>query len=130
MLHPKHELYFRKSSVLLEEAEKDLTSGCYNKTISASWFAVEVFLRGLLLALGMPVPARPNKLISVIHKLIGERLPQYLWVCRLLSKLYDRRRRADHREVLFDETVAENTLREAKRVLAALREIAKTLVRS
>jgi uncharacterized protein (UPF0332 family) len=51
---------------LLEEAAKDLKIGCYNKTESASYFALKRAIEALLEVLGEHIPRRDDKLADAI----------------------------------------------------------------
>jgi len=73
---PKYREYLEKSIVLIEEARKDLEIGCYNKAISASWFAIEILLRALLLFLGKPMMERSGALIGQVQRIFSHSYPR------------------------------------------------------
>ncbi len=112
----RYEHYLKKARVMLNEAEKDLGNGCYNKAVSASWFAVEALLRAIVLRKGKPVPERPNRLISLIHRIIRLEHPDKKHLIPIISSLYEKRKRADHREVILDLTHAIKSLSQARKI--------------
>ena len=119
----KFESYLKKAKILLEEARKDLISGCYNKAVSASWFAVENLLRAFLLRRGKVPPERPNKLISIIHKMLYEEYPDKRHLIPEISSLYEKRKRADHRDTFFDYSQADKAFRQAMKIFESIEEI-------
>ena len=123
MISEKAKKFIEKSRVLLIEAEKDFENECYNKTVSASWFALETFIRGILLIYGKPVPERTGALIAKIQKLIKERTTFSLEFLTKLHVIYEKRKRADHREKIFQREEAEKTLTEAKEIYRKLNRL-------
>lgn len=119
----KFESYLKKAKILLEEARKDLINGCYNKAVSASWFAVENLLRALLLRGGKIPPERPNKLISIIHKMLYEKYPDKRYLIPEISSLYEKRKRADHRDTFFDHSQADRAFSQAIEIFKGIEEI-------
>ncbi len=108
--------YLRKAKIMLKEAEEDLNIGCYNKAVSASWFAVESLLRAIVLKKRKPMPERPNKLISLIHRLLYTEHPDKKHLAHIISSLYEKRKRADHRETLFNRIHAMKSLSQAESI--------------
>ena len=114
----KWEAYLRKSTILLNEAKKDLEIGCYNKAISASWFAIEAILRALLLFLRKPMMERPGALIGQIQRIFNHTYPDYKFLLPQIHSIYEKRKRADHRETLYGEKDAELVVRAAEEIIS------------
>ena len=95
----RYQQYLKKAKILIDEAEKDLSIGCFNKSVSASWFAVEALLRAIVLFKRKPMPERPNKLISQIHRMIHTDYPHLKYLVPKICSLYEHRKRADHHEI-------------------------------
>lgn len=80
----------QKSKKLLEEAIKDLDIMCYNKAVSASYFAIRMIAEEILRALGEKIPKRDDKLANAIKNkgLIREAIT--------MASLYALRKKADY----------------------------------
>jgi len=80
----------QKSKKLLEEAIKDLDIMCYNKAVSASYFAIRMIAEEILRALGEKIPKRDDKLANAIKNkgLIREAIA--------MASLYALRKKADY----------------------------------
>jgi len=120
MMCVRYRRYLEKSKALLGEAERDFQAGCYNKTVSAAWFTVETLLRAIVLYKGRPMPEQPSKLMSIIHRIILEEYPHVKHLIPMMSSLYEKRKRADHRETLFNRDHARRALEQAKHIYSEL----------
>jgi len=110
-LSTRLELY-RKSRVLLSEAEKDLEAGCYNKAVSAAYFSLRLAAESTL---GIKTK-RDDKIANAVRRLleakIGPREAKEAW--RKYMKLFDSRKLADHRGKLYTREEAEACIKTAK----------------
>ena len=119
----RYQQYLKKAKILIDEAEKDLSIGCFNKSVSASWFAVEALLRAIVLFKRKPMPERPNKLISQIHRMIHTDYPHLKYLVPKICSLYEHRKRADHHEITFDSAQAAKIFKRSKRIFQELLQI-------
>ena len=120
---PKYREYLEKSIVLIEEARKDLEIGCYNKAISASWFAIEILLRALLLFLGKPMMERSGALIGQVQRIFSHSYPDYKSLLPKIHSIYEKRKRADHREIIYGRKEAEEVVKAAKEIIQRIKQI-------
>ena len=81
-----------KHTILESEAEKDVEIGCYNKAVSAFYFALRYLAEILLRRLQCSVPRRDDKLANSIESL-GLRN-----TAKSLRFLYELRKKADYME--------------------------------
>ncbi|BCU71088.1 HEPN domain-containing protein [Stygiolobus caldivivus] len=79
-----------KINILLHEAEKDIEVGCYNKAVSACYFAVRMQIEVLANKLGSNIPRRGDKLINILKNLGKDDLAKHSLY------LYERRKDADY----------------------------------
>ena len=117
--------YLKKSDMLLREAKKDLEMNCYNKAISASWFAIETILRAVIIFLGKPMLEKSGALIGQIQRIFRKKFPQYTSLLPKIHSIYEKRKRADHREVLFGEKEASSVVKETEIIVSNIKEILK-----
>ncbi len=113
----KLELY-RKSKVLLGEAERDLEVGCYNKAVSAAYFSVRLAAESILDIR----TKRDDKIANAVRRLLEPRVgtgkAEEAW--KKYMKLFDSRKLADHRGKLYTRSEAEDcvkTARELRRLI-------------
>ncbi len=102
----------RKAEVLLWEALKDLEVGCYNKAVSASYFAVrlmaESFLKGL-------TTTKDDKIANALGRSLGPKVrEEMLW-------LYEERKKADHRPYLFDKERASLAVKKSSELIELMK---------
>jgi len=90
-----------KHTILESEAEKDVEIGCYNKAVSAFYFALRYLAEILLRRLQWSVPRRDDKLANSIESLGLKN------TAKSLRFLYELRKKADYMEnsVNKDEVV-------------------------
>ncbi len=89
-----------KSKLLLEEAEKDIENGCFNKAVSASYFASRMILEIFFRDLGIVFSKKDDKMINILASLGLRKEASDLRV------LFEMRKEADHRAYVFSEKEA------------------------
>ncbi|MEM1658296.1 MAG: HEPN domain-containing protein [Candidatus Jordarchaeales archaeon] len=104
-----------KSKVLLDEAKRDIEVGCYNKAVSAAYFALRMVVERYLDSLGAQYSKKDDKLANTIQSL-GMKDVAYA-----MRVLFQARKRADHGDKLF-------TLEEAKDLLSMAESSWKTVL--
>jgi len=92
--------FVEKANVLLWEALKDFSMGCYNKAVSAFWFSIEQLLRAIIYFYKRSVYERSGKLIGVFSSLPYGRNKE---IIVSLNTLYNLRRIADHTPRIIDK---------------------------
>ncbi len=111
-----------KSKRLEEEALEDIRVGCYNKAVSAAYFAVrlaaESKLRGLRTRRDDKIA---NALARVLSRTLGEGGAEL--VRREYLSLFEARKLADHRPYLFSREEAEDVVSRARKLLRVIEEI-------
>ena len=117
--------YIRKFRILLDEAEKDFLNSCYNKTVSALWFAIENLLRAILIHAKGWVPERSGKLISVFYNFLGMKIPEKTYLIKLINSLYMHRKNADHRSNIYNAEKVREIYNKSKELIPELLNIAK-----
>jgi HEPN domain-containing protein len=110
-----------KADILLREAERDLEIGCYNKAVSAVYFAVRMELETLARKLGGNVPRRDDKLINVLKHLGKEELALDALY------LYERRKDADYGSQSLDERLARKCLILGRKIIMQIRDLHQKL---
>ncbi|MEM4969681.1 MAG: HEPN domain-containing protein [Sulfolobales archaeon] len=102
-----------RSKKLLEQAIKDLEIGCYDKAVSAAYFAVRKAAEELLRSLGEHIPRRDDKLANAVeNKGLAE-------IADTLRMLYSYRKDADYGNGVTRE-IAVICVESAKRALDIL----------
>ena len=113
-----------KAEVLIKEAVEDLNHRCYNKAVSASYFAVrlltEHFLPNLMTTKDDKIA---NALFREVERRSGRRKAEEMR-CTFLF-LFSERKRADHRADLFGEEEARTVVEKATSLMKELKEIFK-----
>ncbi|MBS7247675.1 MAG: HEPN domain-containing protein [Candidatus Freyarchaeota archaeon] len=104
-----------KSKVLLREAKRDIEVGCYNKAVSAAYFALRMVVERYLDSLGAPYSKKDDKLANTIQSL---GMKEVAYVMRVL---FQARKRADHSDKLF-------TLKETEDLLSMAESAWKTML--
>lgn len=109
-----------KSATLMREARKDLEVGCYNKAVSAAYFAVRMAVEKYLESLGATFSKKDDKLANTMQS-IGHGDVAYA-----MRVLFQARKRADHGDKFFTLKEAEELMEIAasawKKVIEALEE--------
>ncbi len=110
-----------KSRVLMEEAEKDLEHGSYNKAVSASYFATRLLVEHLIRGLKT---SKDDKIANALQRRLEERIGEERArdIKERYLKLFMRRKIADHKPYLFSKDEAEWTVLEAKRLMEEIME--------
>jgi len=110
----------KRSKELLRQAIKDLEVGCYDKAVSAAYFAVRKATEDLLKKLGEYIPRRDDKLANAIeNKGLTE-------VAEILRTLYIYRKDADYGEGVSEE-IAVRCVRDAEKALDIITKIIEVL---
>jgi uncharacterized protein (UPF0332 family) len=105
-----------RSRELLRQAIKDLEVGCYDKAVSAAYFAVRRAAEDLLMRLGEHIPRRDDKLANAIEN------KGLVEVANILRMLYSYRKDADYGEGVTGE-IAVRCVRDAEKALNTLLRI-------
>ncbi|BDC17986.1 HEPN domain-containing protein [Acidianus sp. HS-5] len=106
-----------KVDVLLDEAEKDIKVGCYNKAVSASYFAVSMEIEKLGYKLRTTIPRRDDKLINILMHLGKDSL------AKEAMYLYKKRKDADYGYESLKEEDAMKCLEISKRLVQEIGKI-------
>ncbi len=106
-----------KALTLLDEAERDLAAGCYNKAASAAYFAARMATELLVAARQGNVPRRDDKLANVLLHWGRKDL------AAALLELYQYRVMADYGSTSLDVGVASRAVDMARRLLGELRHM-------
>ncbi len=112
--------YLRKAEILLDEAEKDLTFGCFNKAVSAYWFAIEALIRSILLKHRRRIYEREGRLISEFRKFLLEVKPEYVVLINDINSIYAMRKIADHKSKIIEKERAKKISTKAKYIFSRL----------
>ncbi len=105
----------------MREAELDLKHGCYNKAVSASYFAVRLLVEHFIPLKTTKDDKIANALYREVEKKIGRRRAKE--IREEFLKLFHKRKVADHRPYLFSEVEAQEMLERAKSLIDDLKEI-------
>ncbi len=109
-----------KSEVLLKEAWADLEGGCYNKAVSASYFAVRLLVEHYIPINTSKDDKIANALKRRLERSVGSRAEDFR---RRYLKLFQRRKIADHKPLLFSREEAEGIVREAADLIGELKRL-------
>lgn len=107
------ESFARKSEVLLKQAEIDLERGCYEKCVSACYFAVECALNSVSLSRQGSLPKGYRSRLALVGRWFPHLLKDY-------DSLHRLRVRADHWDDLISEKEAMDSLSTSKRLVKEL----------
>lgn len=102
--------FVEKGLQLYEEARKDLEISCFNKTVSATYFAVEALANAVFYVKRQKVRGfrgRINLISNILGKELGEKV----------EELHRTRNDADHYEVLMARKDAEQALKIADEII-------------
>ncbi len=105
--------FAEKARLLLHQAEVDLSQGCYEKSTSASYFAVENALSALSLDKQGSIPKGYRSRLALMGRWFPEEVGEFDGMHRL-------RVRADHWDDLISREEAEDQLRKARRLVDRL----------
>ncbi len=112
-----------KAEILLREAKEDLKHGCYNKAVSASYFAVRLFVESFLPGLMTRRDDKiANALFREVERKVGRERAEEIKSSYLF--LFDLRKKADHRADTFGKE-AEEIVAIAERLMREIGEILK-----
>jgi len=103
-----------KALLLLKEAQKDSDIACYNKAVSAAYFAARMATESFLAERVRHLPRRDDKLANVLRNLGFESLGA------TLMELYQLRKRADYGEKSMNEEDSRRAIRYAKTLIEKL----------
>ncbi len=110
-----------KSRVLMEEAEKDLEHGSFNKAVSASYFSVRLLVEHLIKGLKT---SKDDKIANALYRRIEGKIGRKAAsdVRKRYLKLFQSRKIADHKPYLFSREEAEYIVMEAKKLISEIEE--------
>ncbi len=110
----------KRSKELLRQAIKDLEVGCYDKAVSAAYFAVRKAAEDLLKKLNEHIPRRDDKLANAIeNKGLAE-------IADILRILYSYRKDADYGEGVTEE-IAMRCVKYAEKALNIMSKIIENM---
>jgi undecaprenyl pyrophosphate synthase len=89
----------------------------FNKTVSASYFAVRKEIELLATKLKSSIPRRDDKLINILKYLGKNELAEEVLY------LYEKRKDADYSKIEIDEETVYNCLNIAKRLIEEIRKL-------
>jgi len=121
----KYREYLRKVEVLTREAIVDIHNACYNKAISALWFAIEAILRAILNYYKQSIPSRSGAVIAktiILMRNLGQD-ERELGGLGIASMLYTLRNEVDHKWMVADEKNMRRALQYVRRILQILRKL-------
>ncbi len=111
-----------KSEVLLKEAKKDLEHGSPNKAVSASYFAVRLFVEHVIPDL---LTSKDDKIANALYREVKRRANEE--VAKRLKDvymtLYTYRKMADHRETLFELEESKEIVKMAESLILEIKRI-------
>ncbi|PVU74603.1 hypothetical protein DDW13_06825 [Acidianus hospitalis] len=110
-----------KVDILLKEAEIDIKNGCYNKAVSASYFAVRMEIEKLAKKLRTPIPKRDDKLINILKHMGKDEL------AKESLYLYERRKDADYSYESLKEDLAIKCLELSKYLVQEIKKLTQSL---
>ncbi|MBS7251427.1 MAG: HEPN domain-containing protein [Candidatus Freyarchaeota archaeon] len=105
-----------KVLLLLEEAQRDDHVKCYNKAVSAAYFAARMAAESFIAGRMEHLPRRDDKLANVLRNIGFESLAS------TLMELYKLRKKADYGEGVMSEGDSRKAILYAKTVIEALTE--------
>ncbi|MCD6492001.1 MAG: HEPN domain-containing protein [Candidatus Njordarchaeia archaeon] len=115
-----YDSFIKKAKIFLREAEVDLKSGCYNKAVSASWFALEMLIKGILTKRQGNAPKKVGNLIVNIGRLMIGKIRDVNLVINDIKIIYEARKDIDHRNLLADKTLSEHILNKTEAIFGIL----------
>ncbi len=104
-----------KAKVLISEAKEDLRHGSYNKAVSAAYFSVRLTTEHFLATRTSKDDKIANALYRKIREVIGEEEANQVRLDFL--DLFNLRKYADHRGVLFSEEEAREIVEIAENLM-------------
>ncbi len=110
-----------KARILMNEALRDLECGCYNKAVSAAYFAVRLLAESKLMGLRT---RKDDKIANALYRLLlrlGEEEAE--WIRRSFMKLFEARKMADHTSVSFNREEAKSLVRLAMELVERIEEV-------
>lgn len=111
-----------KAEVLIREALEDLKNGCYNKAVSASYFAARLLTEHFIPNL---MTTKDDKIANALFREALRRSSEEraTEIRRIYLFLFSERKRADHREDIFSEEEAKTVVNLAVSLMREIREI-------
>ncbi|MGB9631323.1 MAG: HEPN domain-containing protein [Candidatus Methanodesulfokora sp.] len=114
-----------KAEVLIKEAMEDLNHGCYNKAVSASYFAIRLLTEHFIPNLTTTKDDKiANALFREVERRVNRRKAEEMRYTYLF--LFSERKRADHRADLFEKEEAKTIVEKAVSFMEELKEIFKS----
>ncbi len=108
--------FSEKSRILLRQAELDLSHGCFEKSASASYFAVENALNALSLARQGSLPKGYRSRLALMGRWFPDDVAEF-------DRMHRMRVRADHWDDLISEEDARRQLESARKLVEKLLSI-------
>ncbi len=105
--------FAEKSRLLLQQAELDLSHGCFEKSASASYFAVENALNALSLGRQGSLPKGYRSRLALMGRWFPEEATEF-------DRMHRVRVKADHWDDLIPEEDARKQLESAKKLVEKL----------
>ncbi|GEM_PF-3251003 len=102
--------FAEKSRLLLRQAELDLSHECFEKSASASYFAVENALNALSLARQGSLPKGYRSRLALMGRWFPDEAPEF-------DRMHRLRVKADHWDDLIPEEDARKQLESARRLV-------------
>nr|MDO8081766.1 HEPN domain-containing protein [Candidatus Freyarchaeota archaeon] len=103
-----------KALLILKEAQKDSEIKCYNKAVSAAYFATRMATESFLANRIQNLPRRDDKLANVLRNLGFAPLADKLLL------LYEQRKKADYGERIMNKKDSEDAILYAETLLTKL----------
>ena len=66
---------------------------------------------------------RSGRLIGQIQKIFRDKFPQYISLIPKIHSIYEKRKRADHRDVVYNELEARRIVEDAKNIVLTLKKL-------
>jgi len=117
-----------KARILLDEAYKDKDINCYNKWISALWFAIESMLKAIFLKIKGSYPTRIGSLINLLARELRSSKEGRL-VLRYIREIYNNRKDVDHGFLIATKERCESNISKGEYVIMYLENIFKIKIR-
>jgi len=113
------DLLLEKARKFLLEASRDKNFGCYNKGISSLWFAIEHFLKLILLKEKGSYPKRIGRMLSLTTQEIKKKGGNII-IVKYLREIYNARKNVDHSTLIVSEELCNKFFKKGNKVLEAL----------
>jgi len=106
--------FMKKGDSLLKEANIDIINNCFNKAVSAYYFAVEAYANAIFLVKKQKTRGFRSR-VAIIRNIFGDE------TMRKFEKLHDLRRKADHEEHIMNKENANEAKNLSKELINKFR---------